>query len=1081
LTDSLQNTPILTPHHNNPPCLTPQHNNAQKKLFPPPSKTSKSPNESDLTIIQININGINNKIQELQLLAKDTNADILIIQETKLTSLNKSPSILNYTEIRKDRIYNKGGGLITYIRNNITFSNNEIPSSINSSFIELQVLTIHLSQTKSIKIANLYIPPRNSKLNIQNSEDTDITICFNYLTSLPSIIIAGDINAHSTTWFSHTNDHRGKIIEELLQNSNQITLNTNTSTRFPIATNQQPSSPDITTISSNLYHQTSWKTVTALNSDHLPIVITINTKTKYKRIPNRKSYTNYNKADWQKFSEEIDKILCNSNPTDNVHVANRILTNAILQADKHYIPKGKIRDNKILLPENIRTKISERNTIRQTNPHDTRLKPLNDEIDKLIQDHKTNIWNEKLEGNWDHKQNTKILWNTINNLSNKKSKQEPNRTIKFDNKICVSTEQIATAFNKQFVNSTKYSTNKTNRIIDRNTQKIEPTQILITTEQVTKALKSAKNNNSTGPDNINIKHLKHLGPIAIEYLRQLLTKALNSNTIPHIWKLAKIVPILKPNKDPGIGSSYRPISLLSPIAKILEKIVLPHITQNIPNLPTQHGFKSKHSTNTALHHINETIAEGFNSKKPHSRTIMVALDMSKAFDTVDTHLLIKKIQNTNIPPTIKKFTANYLKGRKAYTLYQNCSSKQQLLKTGVPQGGVLSPILFNIYMSDIPTPPKGIKLYTYADDITTLSIHHDIKTAERNLEPYLSDLHKWTLENKLKLNPDKSTATLFTLDPSEYDKNLNLHINNTPIPTVKNPKILGLNFDPKLNFNDHIGKTKEKASKTINILKALTSTNWGKQKETIVTTYKTITRPILEYASTVWSPIAANTNVNKLQTIQNSALRIATGCTKDTNTQHLHEETLVQPLKNHLQLHASQMRQKAEYPSQPMHSLIQETKQPRQIRQTIFNNNNYTYEIKTDPNTITEDVINKNIKTIHTALVQKHLDNRLPNKIINTIAPKIDKSEESLPRKTRRILAQLRDGKSPFLLSYKNKIDPLAHPSPLCPLCKTQNHDTSHLFNCPILPTTLKPMDLWSNPGGVAALLAAWECALAGP
>jgi hypothetical protein len=82
LTDSLQNTPILTPHHNNPPCLTPQHNNAQKKLFPPTSKTSKSPNESDLTIIQININGINNKIHELQILAKDTNADILIIQET---------------------------------------------------------------------------------------------------------------------------------------------------------------------------------------------------------------------------------------------------------------------------------------------------------------------------------------------------------------------------------------------------------------------------------------------------------------------------------------------------------------------------------------------------------------------------------------------------------------------------------------------------------------------------------------------------------------------------------------------------------------------------------------------------------------------------------------------------------------------------------------------------------------------------------------------------------------------------------------------------------------------------------------
>ena len=85
---------------------------------------------------------------------------------------------------------------------------------------------------------------------------------------------------------------------------------------------------------------------------------------------------------------------------------------------------------------------------------------------------------------------------------------------------------------------------------------------------------------------------------------------------------------------------------------------------------------------------------------------------------------------------------------------------------------------------------------------------------------------------------------------------------------------------------------------------------------------------------------------------------------------------------------------------------------------------------------------------------------------------------KTLPRKTRRTLAQLRDGKSPFLLSYKNKIDPFTYPSPLCPLCKLQTHDTTHLFNCPLIPTNLKPMDLWLNPVGVAALLAAWESAL---
>ena len=1071
-----------------PPHLTPYTpvNKNKQSSQQHDTKDSKPQNNStkntNIIIIQINVNGINNKLHELQQLSKDTNADIITVQETKLTNTSKSPILPGYTAIRKDRTYNKGGGLLTYVKNDITFSNNDIPPHINPQNTELQIITVHLSQTKNLKIANLYLPPRNSSTNAQNTEDNDIANCFNYLVSQPSMLITGDINAHSSSWYSRITDHRGAIIEDILHNSNHMILNSNTPTRIPTAKNQQSSSPDITTISTNLYHQTSWKTIYALNSDHLPIIITLNTKTNYKLQQNRRSYTNYNKADWQKFSEEIEEIILKTNTTEDIHTANRILTNAILTADKHCIPKGRIKNNKILLPENIRTKISERNKMRQSNPHNPNLKSINDEIDKLIQEHKSDIWKEKLDQHWDHKQNSKILWDTIHSLSNKKPTQEPNRTINFDKKNCITKKQIASAFNKQFINSTKYSTDKNNRIIDRNTQKLQSTHIQITADQVIQAIKSAKNNNSTGPDNINIKHLKHLGPLAIEYLRQLLTKSLNNNIIPHIWKLAKIVPILKPNKDPGLGSSYRPISLLSPIAKTLEKIVLPHITQNIPNIPTQHGFKTKHSTSTALHNINEVIADGFNSKKPHSRTVMVTLDMSKAFDTVNTHILIEKIQKTNIPPTIKKFTANYLKGRKAYTIYQNTISKQQQFKTGVPQGGVLSPILFNIYMSDIPTPPNGIKLFSYADDITTLSIHHNIETAQRNLEPYLSELNNWTRRNNLKLNPDKSTSTLFTLDPSEYDKTLNLHINNTLIPTVKHPKVLGLTFDPKLKFNEHIAKTKEKAGKTLNILKALTSTNWGKQKETIATTYKTITRPTLEYASTIWSPIASDTNINKIQIIQNTALRIATGCTKDTNTQHLHEETLIQPIKNHLQLHASQMRQKAELPCHPMHSLIQATDQPRYIRQTIFHNkNNYTHEIATDPNNITEDTINNNIKTIHTTLVQKYLNNKLPNKILNNIAPKIDKTEESLPRKTRRTLAQLRAGKSPLLLSYKNKIDPLTYPSPLCPLCKSQIHDTPHLFNCQHLPTNLSPMDLWLNPVGVAALLAAWDGVLAGP
>src|SRR5207244_4712229 len=108
--------------------------------------------------------------------------------------------------------------------------------------------------------------------------------------------------------------------------------------------------------------------------------------------------------------------------------------------------------------------------------------------------------------------------------------------------------------------------------------------------------------------------------------------------------------------------------------------------------------------------------------------------------TATNHTLINKIHNTYIPPTIKKFTANYLKRRKAITSYNQFTSKQQTIKTGVPQGGVLLPTLFNIYTSDIPTPPPNVQLETYADDISTFSSSQHIKTAQDRIQPYLNDI-----------------------------------------------------------------------------------------------------------------------------------------------------------------------------------------------------------------------------------------------------------------------------------------------------------------------------------------------------
>ena len=420
--------------------------------------------------------------------------------------------------------------------------------------------------------------------------------------------------------------------------------------------------------------------------------------------------------------------------------------------------------------------------------------------------------------------------------------------------------------------------------------------------------------------------------------------------------------------------------------------------------------------------------------------------------------------------------------RKAFTQYKNKNSFKKQFKAGVPQGGVLSPTLFNIYMSDLPTPPRDIHVTTYADDITIYSSDKNYTIAQQRLQPYLEDVQTWTKANDLKLNASKTMTTLFTPDPAEYRDELSLQLDNTRLPTIRNPKILGLTFDPKLTFNEHIKTSKDKAEKTINILKALTSTHWGKNKETLTNTYKTVTRPILEYAGTIYAPIISDKQLTALQVTQNQGLRIATGCTSDTNINHIHDETKILPIEKHLRLHSSQLRQKASHPDHPLHRLTTQPQPPRLKKKTIFNNNQYTLNIDPDPtHAIDENTIKRNMKTIHTTIVQDHLSNRPINKLLNRPPPDIDKKEETLPHSTRRKLSQLRTNKSPLLMTYLHKIDPANHPAANCPLCNDPNHDSLHLFNCPDIPTTLTVWDLWTNPVGVAALLDVWGEKLGGP
>jgi hypothetical protein len=199
----------------------------------------------------------------------------------------------------------------------------------------------------------------------------------------------------------------------------------------------------------------------------------------------------------------------------------------------------------------------------------------------------------------------------------------------------------------------------------------------------------------------------------------LFNLSISSANQPAVWKAANIIPILKPGKPSNISTSYRPISLLSPVVKILERLLLPSVSIGLPRSRSQHGFTPFRSTVTALLPIVTHVDNGFIQAKPPTHTAVVALDISKAFDGFNHTLLLKQISESALHSNIIRWLATYLQRCMASCIYQSAKSPPMIIRSGTPQGAVLSPCIYNHFVSDYPEfpEPKAVAEF-YADDFS---------------------------------------------------------------------------------------------------------------------------------------------------------------------------------------------------------------------------------------------------------------------------------------------------------------------------------------------------------------------------
>ena len=255
-------------------------------------------------------------------------------------------------------------------------------------------------------------------------------------------------------------------------------------------------------------------------------------------------------------------------------------------------------------------------------------------------------------------------------------------------------------------------------------------------------------------------------------------------------------------------------------------------------------------------------------------------------------------------------------------------------------------------------------------------------------------------------------------------------------------------------------------------MRALAGTTWGQQVETLVITYKSLIRSLFSYAAPVWFPNITTASLDKLQVVQNSALRIATGCVKRTDVHHLHEETKVLPVSNHLSLLCTQFLARALQPTHPSHQIVTTPPAPRNMKKPLQSRFHSRVEPYTVNGIVPPATYRSTIGSIHTDAVSQALASYRVNKVLGARPPVVAPEEASLPRAHRVALGRLRSGHSPVLNSYLMAIESPTTQSDLCPMCRTEAHTTGHIFACPARPTPFTTIDLWSSPCAVASFLS---------
>ena len=422
----------------------------------------------------------------------------------------------------------------------------------------------------------------------------------------------------------------------------------------------------------------------------------------------------------------------------------------------------------------------------------------------------------------------------------------------------------------------------------------------IQSDEILSLIRNLNPNKATGSDGISGQMLILCDNSVVLPLKIIFGNILETSTYPDLWKLANVTPIFKKN-DKQLIQNYRPISLLPICGKIFEKIIFNNLYNyfNTNNLITknQSGFRPGDSTINQLIYLVNEIHEAFeNPKSLEVRAVF--LDIAKAFDKVWHDGLIFKLKQTGISGSLLKFFESYLFNRQQRVVLNGSMSNYSAIESGVPQGSVLGPLLFLIYINDLERNIKS-NIKFFADDTMLFSIVKDPLISAVDLNHDLSIISQWAHQWKMEFNPDptkQATEVLFSCKKVKPN-HPQLNFNGTAVAKVNEQKHLGLTLDTRLSFEKHLNEKMSKAKQNIRVIKYLSK---FLPLKTLDQMYKALSRSHLDYCDIIYHEpsqvnqpplgITLTSLMEKVERIQYQAALAVTGTWKGTNRSKLYEE-----------------------------------------------------------------------------------------------------------------------------------------------------------------------------------------------